>query len=252
MFDTMDMSRSQNGGPRNRVTIVFSVGLHVLILLFLVLIPLIYTEALPISQIRNYLLAAPPSPPPPPAVRSVRIIGVERQTSEPHPSQIQMPTQIPSIVARIVDEGPPGSTSTGSPDGVVGAPENDALIGVPRWLLRPRPTPVPPPPIQRKEFSNPVRIQVSTGVQQAKLIYAPTPVYPPLAKINRIQGTVVVEAIISNDGTVQDLQVVSGHPFLVSAAIDAVKRWRYRPTLLNGQPVEVITTITVNFRLGGN
>ena len=73
------------------------------------------------------------------------------------------------------------------------------------------------------------------------------PVYPPLAKQARIQGVVLLEAVISKDGAIDNLRVISGHPLLTQAAIDAVKQWRYKPTLLNGEPVEVVTTITVNF-----
>ena len=81
-------------------------------------------------------------------------------------------------------------------------------------------------------------------------IFHPAPQYPPLAKKARIQGTVRLEAIIGTDGTIRELKTLSGHPLLVGAALDAVSRWRYKPTQLNGQPVEVITEIKVHFRLG--
>jgi protein TonB len=86
-------------------------------------------------------------------------------------------------------------------------------------------------------------------VQSAKLIRQPRPVYPPLARQARISGTVKFNAIIAKDGTIQNLQMVSGHPLLVQAATEAVRQWVYQPTLLNGEPVEVITTIDVNFTL---
>jgi protein TonB len=86
-------------------------------------------------------------------------------------------------------------------------------------------------------------------VQQANLIRQPRPVYPPLAKAARVQGTVKFEAVIAKDGTIQNLKVISGPPLLVNAALEAVKQWQYKPTLLNGEPVEVITTIDVNFTL---
>jgi protein TonB len=75
------------------------------------------------------------------------------------------------------------------------------------------------------------------------------PVYPTIARQTRVQGVVVMEAVISKDGSVDRLRVISGHPFLSQAAIDAVKQWKYRPTMLNGEPVDVITTITVTFTL---
>ena len=86
-------------------------------------------------------------------------------------------------------------------------------------------------------------------MQAANLVRKVTPVYPPLAKQARIQGTVRFTAVIGKDGTIQNLQLVSGHPLLVAAAQEAVKQWVYKPTLLNGEPVEVVTQIDVNFTL---
>jgi TonB family protein len=94
-----------------------------------------------------------------------------------------------------------------------------------------------------------VRIRVDGNVQSAKLISQPKPIYPALAMQTRIQGTVRLDAVISNDGTIKNLALVSGHPLLIQAAIDAVKQWRYQPTILNGFPVEVATTVDVNFTL---
>jgi protein TonB len=93
------------------------------------------------------------------------------------------------------------------------------------------------------------QIHVSTGVQAAKLIAQVTPVYPTLAKQARVTGTVRLTAIIGRDGAIRNLQVMSGHPLLTPVALEAVKQWRYQPTLLNGEPVEVITQIDVNFTL---
>ncbi len=102
---------------------------------------------------------------------------------------------------------------------------------------------------QEVKQAAPRRITVGGNVQQAMLVYQPKPVYPPLAKQARIQGTVKFTAIIGRDGTIQNLTLVSGHPLLVQAATEAVKQWRYKPTLLNGEPVEVVTQIDVNFTL---
>jgi protein TonB len=90
---------------------------------------------------------------------------------------------------------------------------------------------------------------VGGQVESARLIFKPNPEYPPLAKMARIQGTVRLDAVISKDGTIQDLKVLSGHPLLVKSALDAVQRWRYQPTLLNGEAVEVATEIDVIFTL---
>jgi periplasmic protein TonB len=95
------------------------------------------------------------------------------------------------------------------------------------------------------------RVRVSQGVTRGLLTYRVEPAYPPLARQARIQGVVVLTAIIDKDGNVQKLQLVSGHPMLAPAAIEAVKHWRYKPFLLNGQPLEVETTVTVTFRWRG-
>jgi protein TonB len=94
-----------------------------------------------------------------------------------------------------------------------------------------------------------MHVVVGGEIQKANLIYQVTPLYPTLARQARIQGSVILAAVISPEGNVEDLQVVSGHPLLVRAAVDAVAQWRYRPTLLNGHPTRVDTTITVNFSL---
>jgi protein TonB len=95
----------------------------------------------------------------------------------------------------------------------------------------------------------PGSIRVGGNVQQANLVSKITPVYPPLAKQARIQGTVSLYALIGKDGHIEDLSVIQGHPLLVQATLDAVQDWVYKPTLLNGNPVEVLTQIDVNFTL---
>ncbi len=107
---------------------------------------------------------------------------------------------------------------------------------------------VPLPP----NAARPKRIRVGGQVEASRQIFAPKPEYPPLAKMARIKGTVRLEAVISKDGTIQELKPISGHPLLLMAALEAVSRWRYQPTLLNGEPVEVATEIDVNFSLGSN
>ena len=96
----------------------------------------------------------------------------------------------------------------------------------------------------------PSSLRVHSDLQASKLIHQVKPPYPPLALQTRTQGVVKLNAVIAPDGSIQRLQVVMGPPLLVQAAVDAVKQWRYSPTLLNGQPVEVVTQIDVNFTLG--
>jgi protein TonB len=97
----------------------------------------------------------------------------------------------------------------------------------------------------------PQRIRVSSGVTQGLVVHRVEPVYPQIAKTARVQGTVILAAVIGKDGTIQNLHVVSGHPLLTNAAMEAVKQWRYRPYILNGDPVEVDTQVEVHFTLAG-
>jgi len=102
------------------------------------------------------------------------------------------------------------------------------------------------------KIATPQRVRVSSGVQSGLLVRKVPPTYPPLARQARIQGTVVLQAQISKTGDIENLQLVSGHPMLAPAAIEAVKQWKYKPYLLNGEPVEVETTVQVNFTLAGS
>ena len=158
------------------------------------------------------------------------------------------PKEIPKNIAMIKeDEMPPPSAGV---VGVTGGVPGGASGGVIGGIISAAPPPPPPPPPKAVEKPvTPSRIRVGGNVQAANLVRKVTPVYPPLAKQARIQGTVRFTAIIGKDGTIQNLQLVTGHPLLVAAAQDAVRQWVYKPTLLNGEPVEVVTQIDVNFTL---
>lgn len=97
--------------------------------------------------------------------------------------------------------------------------------------------------------AKPKLVKVSQGVSEGLLVHKVTPQYPPIAKQARVQGSVVLRAVIGKDGKVENLQTESGSALLASAAVNAVKQWRYKPYVLNGTPVDVETTVTVNFRL---
>jgi protein TonB len=131
------------------------------------------------------------------------------------------------------------------PGGVAGGVIGGIIGSVPTAA----PPPPPPPKVEAPKPVTPQRIRVGGNVQAAMAIRAPKPSYPPLAKQARIQGVVRLNAVIGKDGTIQDLKAASGHPLLVPAALEAVRQWLYKPTLLNGEPVEVVTVIDVNFTL---
>jgi protein TonB len=207
----------------------------------LILIPLIYTDALPKTQLMTFLVAPPPPPPPPPPPAAP--VKVVKMVSEVVNGQLRAPTKIPQKIQMIKEEeNPPdlGGVSGGVPGGIPGG----AAGGVMGSILSSTQVAVP-------KVATPQRVRVSTGVATGLLIRKITPNYPQLAKQARIQGSVVLQAEISKDGTIQNLQLISGHPMLAPAAIEAVKQWRYKPYLLNGEPVAVETQVVVNFSLSG-
>ncbi len=214
-------------------TIVVSVVAHVAALIVLVIVPLTAMDALPATRgIRDFVLARAsnlPDPPPPPGRRPTV------QTSEAL-TRDTAPTRAPD---RIEPEGirPPLSLGTpfDGPAGVPGGAEGSLLtIGVP---------PAPPPPAPK----TPLRL--GGDIRAPRRVRDVAPVYPAIARNNGIRGMVILEAVIAEDGRVRDVRVLRSIQLLDQAAIDAVRQWRFTPTLLNGVPVPIVMTVTVNFEL---
>ncbi len=239
MFDDLLESTNQKKKTNKGWSVILSGLVQTIILGILVLIPLIYTEALPKAMLSTLLIAPPPPPPPPPPPQPVKTI-IKPVARLIQSGKLMQPRAIPKEVAVFKEaELPPDvTTNTGVTGGVFGGIPGQGLIGGQA---------LPPPP----KAAAPSRIKQGGNVTAASILSQTRPVYPALARQARIQGSVVLHAIIDKDGKVAQLEVVSGHPLLVQAALDAVKQWRYKPTLLNGDPVEVDTTITVTFTMGG-
>jgi periplasmic protein TonB len=239
-----------SGVERRRRTwaAVLSFVFQCFVLGLILIVPLMFTEALPKQQLLTLLVApsAPPPPPPPaapePATRAVRVV------SDITDGRLRAPGRIPRKIQMIREEEVPPAMSSGGiiggvvggipggqPGGVIGGiiSSTSRLAAVPKLA-------VPAPP---------KRIRISQGITHGLLTHRVEPSYPALARQARIQGVVVLTAIIDKNGSIQNLQLVSGHPMLAPAAIEAVKQWLYKPFLLNGQPVEVETTVTVRFQL---
>ncbi|MBI3896495.1 MAG: energy transducer TonB [Acidobacteria bacterium] len=237
MFEDATFDSAGRIKTKNKTTVMISFILEVVVLLVLALIPLVFTEALPARGFLTMLMAPPPPPPPPPPpAEAPRVRVIPR--AAPQTQQMVQPKAIPRQVA-IIEEAP-SAVVGGVVGGVVSEAANTgSFLGS---LITAAPPPPPPPKEEIPEV-----IRVGGQVQAAKMINQVQPPYPPLARQARIQGTVRLEAIIDKDGNVKSLTVVSGHPLLVQSALDAVSKWKYQPTLLNGVPVEVATTIDVNF-----
>ena len=225
----------------------FSFAVQCVGVAILIIVPLIYTDTLPRATLASMLTAPPPPPPPPPppAAQPIKVVKVAPRQFDA--GRLMAPKTIPKDIAMIKEEDLPPPTSTGVVGGVPGGVAGGSMGGVLGGIVGAVQTAAPPPPpkVEKKVM----RVRVGGNVQAANLIRKVIPVYPTLAKQARIQGTVRFQAIIGKDGTIQNLQLVSGHPLLVANAQQAVAQWVYRPTLLNGEPVEVVTTIDVNFTL---
>jgi protein TonB len=212
----------------------------------LVLVPLIYTQALP------GLRFGEPVPPPPSAPRP-NTLGKVRTTLVKVPPELQNDGVIhePTLIPRGIPKGPdpvPPQVGDGEDECVgcvpFGTGDRNATARN-NWvadLFK------PPTVTAMARDTMPKMLRISR-MDPGMLIHRVDPQYPPIAKMTRTQGEVVLAAVIGRDGRIENLRAVSGHPYLVGAAVNAVQQWRYRPTMLNGQPVEVETQVTVRFTL---
>jgi protein TonB len=245
MFEEMVVSNAKNKKTNKPWTVFISMLLQVAFLALLILIPLIYTEALPKTLMSSILLAPPPPPPPPPPPAAVQVVHVKPVAHLMEAGKLVAPKAIPKDIKIIKEEEAPPDVGAGMVGGVPGGVAGGSMGGVIGGVIGGAGSTAAPPPPK----VTPKRITVGGNVQAAHLVNRVQPVYPPLARQTRISGTVKLHAIIGKNGAVEQLQVVSGHPLLVQSALDAVKQWRYQPTLLNGEPVEVDTEIDVIFSL---
>jgi protein TonB len=241
----------EGGRTKTPFAVMLSFMFQCLLIGVAILIPLIYTDTLPSTQLTSFLTAPPPPPPPPPPPAAAPVKAVRVIPRQFDAGRRMAPKSIPKEIAMIKEEELPppsagagvvggvGGMSGGMPGGVIGGIISNIPIAAP-----------PPPPVVKAAApAAPQRIRVGGNVQEARLSKKVVPTYPPLARSARISGVVRFNAVIGTDGHIQNLQLVSGHPLLVPSAQAAVTQWVYQPTLLNGEPVEVMTQIDVNFTL---
>jgi protein TonB len=243
MFNDSLLDSAWAHDSRRGWTTVLSFAVQAVAVAILLLLPLIYGEGMPGLQWTAHIVA--PTPPPASAPPTQARATPPPASNLASDGRIVPPSQIPDHVAEIHDEVEPPPMVPGPyvPGGTGG-----------RWSANPvansifeSGTNVLPPPVHPTVTHPPIVSHIMEG----NLIHKIQPDYPPLAREARIQGPVLLQAIISREGTIENLQVLSGHPMLVKAAVDAVRQWRYRPYVLNGEPVKVETQVTVNFILGG-
>jgi protein TonB len=239
MFADSLLESSWTQRARRGWTTLSSFGLQALIMSILLLLPLIRPIALPFLKplAAPVMLAPPPGLPPAQAVQRTTTLAQSNMIN----NLLIAPRTIPHQIADVVETVAPSQFNVGA--GLVPGGTGDA-----RGVFGAGPAvnpvmPLPPPPV-----TNHVRV---SRMMEGNLIRRVQPEYPPTAKLAHVQGQVLLSAIISKAGTIEKVQVLSGHPLLVPAAVEAVRQWRYRPYILNDEPVEVETQITVNFLLGG-
>ena len=226
-----------------------SLILQSLMLASLLIIPLLFTEALPKAQLLTFLVAPPPPPPPPPPAAAAAAQVIRRVESDMVEGRLRTPTRIPEKVQMIrEEEAPPQINGGGVIGGVEGGIPGGQLGGVIGGIINSTSSLSAVPKLAAPAM--PRRVRVSSGVVAGMVISKIEPTYPPIARAGRIQGEVVLTAVISKQGTIENLQVESGHPLLIKAALEAVQQWHYRPYFVSGEPVEVETKIVVTFRFG--
>jgi periplasmic protein TonB len=224
-------------GSKRWYTVPLSIAAHVIGIGALLIVPLMASDILPTPQsMMTFVAPAPPPPPPappPPAAQTPRT---------PDPVQTDAaPTQASDSIK---PEAPHPQPNYGV--NVGGDPNFGVPGGVPDVKI---PGPPPPPPPVKTVQDVPYR--PGGDIKEPRKIKHVPPIYPPIAITAKMQGVVIIEATIAKDGTVKDARVLKSVPLLDQAAIDAVRQWRFTPTLLNNVPVEVLMTVTVNFTLGG-
>jgi periplasmic protein TonB len=235
MFEDSTFESTGRIKTRSRRWMLATLGMNGAILIALILLPLIYPDALP-QHIIPALVVAPEVPqretPQQPAHLRA---AAPHDFSEMMDRQLMAPRRIPSGITSIEDHGVPFTNSIATDTGLTdGGGRNPFGNESPAVVVHP-PTPS--------------TVHLPSKLVEGFLIYKNVPAYPIIAKTAGIQGTVVLQATISKTGTIENLRVIAGSPMLQQAAIDAVKTWRYRPYLLNDQAVEVETTVSVIFKL---
>jgi protein TonB len=245
MFEALERNGRTTTTGRFRALLI-SVFLHAIMITIGVVLPMVFLQVLPGIDLLTYLAAAPappatPEAPPPPREPAAARGEQAQLTIIDFIKPPEMPRGIPAPIGEsspvigivhLDGIGPSGSVIGGPTNGLIG----DLLAPV----APPKPAPPAPPP---------EAVRIGGEVQESKLIRKVVPEYPRLARVSRVEDIVVLEITVDEEGNVSGARVLRGHPLLVDEALQAVKQWKYSPTLLNREPVKVISMVTMIFRL---
>jgi len=219
--------------------------LHIALIGGPILAGLYFTDTLNLKAYYATLIVAPPPPPPPPpapAITQVRAVAPHRVFMQQ--GKLVAPTYIPKQVAQIKEAAEP--ELDGVIGGVPGGVPGGQMGGVIGGIISGSKSNVAPPPVAAGPKAP---IRVGGKVKAPRALFTPSPLYPIIAKQTHVEGAVQIDAVLDTDGTVIEMKVVSGHPLLIQAAMDAVRSWKYEPSYLNGQPIAVELIVTVTFVL---
>ena len=249
MFDQL-IESSTHRERRSRSVVFLSLMIHVTILGVLIVVPLVYYQGLPeyrwVSKEEFLTAVVPPLPPKPETFGQHRRVQVVKLD----PDDFVAPTEIPKAITAPLEDLPEisvlddiareglGRVFEGVLDGIPGDPTGEGISSPPTEAPEPLPQPTKKKPIR-----------VGGNVQASRLIHRVEPEYPELAKRARVSGMVILQVIVGERGAVEEVTIIRGHPLLNEAALRAVRQWRYSPYFLNGEPIPVTATVTVNFVL---
>jgi protein TonB len=242
--DTMferTLASSWDERSRRSLTTLISFGVQALVAAVLLIVPLLRPTGIPLLRQLTTPISLGQPEPEGPSVRPHSVFSVPSRSSLP--AIFLQPSRIPNHIATGDDAAQPPALDSGSYVAGPGGTLGQGVFGSLGTGSAPVIPAAPATPVQTVRLSH---------MSEGDLVHKVLPTYPPLARSARIQGTVVLAAMISKAGTIENLRQLSGHPMLAPAAIEAVRQWRYRPYILNSKPVEVETQITVNFSLAGN
>jgi periplasmic protein TonB len=209
-------------------------ALQVVVVGTLVIVPLFVTQAIDLHQFEKTMLVAPPPPAAPPVIHAQAVVPKQAFL---HPL-LTAPTIIPKKIVETASDIGAAAPSISDMGGVAGGTGDvlGASLGAP-----------PPPPPAAVRPRGPIRI--STGMKEPRLVFAPPVVYSPIAKTAHVEGTVLLDAVIDEQGNVTQVRVISGPALLLSSALKAVSERKYEPTILDGQPVAIRLNVTIQFHL---
>ncbi|HXR98290.1 MAG TPA: energy transducer TonB [Terriglobales bacterium] len=236
MFEQSLVESAHRAETRKLATVLTSLSLQAAAVIAIAIIPLLHLHALPSAFEARWLDAPPPAvpaAPAPPATTQYRTVTSAIPSAD---------VPLPPIA---IDRRPPSQLMPVPPGVPVG--DGPPPVAAPPGISGPALTPPPPPPPLPRD-SGPVA--VGGEVESARCLACAPPQYPQFARQAHLQGTVELRAVIGADGGIQELEVVKGNPILAGAALQAVRRWRYRPLILDGHALAVAISITVNFNLG--